>query len=37
MEPLSFKHSMTTLGEDDKKKCVAFGREIARRIKGGIA
>jgi flavorubredoxin len=35
VEPLSFKHIMTTLGDDDKKKCVEFGREIAKKVKGG--
>jgi anaerobic nitric oxide reductase flavorubredoxin len=34
MEPLSFKHIMTTLGEDDRKKCIEYGRNIARKIKG---
>ncbi len=37
MEPLEFKHIMTTLSEDDKKKCVEFGRNIARKVKGGQA
>ncbi len=37
MEPLSFKHVMTTLSEDDRKKCVEFGRSIAKKIKGGQA
>jgi flavorubredoxin len=35
VEPLSFKHIMTTLGDDDKKKCVEFGRSIAKEITGG--
>ena len=34
-EPLSFKHIMTTLSEDDRKKCVEFGRDMAKKIKGG--
>jgi anaerobic nitric oxide reductase flavorubredoxin len=35
VEPLSFKHVMTTLSEDDKKKCVEYGRSIAKKVKGG--
>ncbi len=35
MEPLSFQHVMTTMSGDDKKKCVEFGRAIAKRVKGG--
>jgi|SRR5271157_626321 len=35
MEPLSFKHIMTTLSEQDKKQCVEFGRNIAKKVKGG--
>lgn len=35
MEPLSFKHIMTTLGEQDKKQCIEFGRSIAKKVKGG--
>lgn len=37
VEPLSFKHIMTTLSEDDKKKCVEFGRNIAKKVKGGLS
>jgi anaerobic nitric oxide reductase flavorubredoxin len=37
MDPLEFKHVMTTMTEDDKKKCVEFGRNMARKIKGGQA
>ncbi|HTX44093.1 MAG TPA: FprA family A-type flavoprotein [Methanocella sp.] len=36
MEPLAFKHIMTTLSEDDRKRCIEFGREIAKKIKGGL-
>ncbi len=35
VEPLAFKHVMTTLSDEDKKKCVDFGRNIAGKIKGG--
>ena len=35
--PLSFKHIMTTLSEEDRKKCVEFGRDMAKKIKGGQA
>ncbi len=34
-EPLEFKHVMTTLSEEDKKRCVEFGRSIAKKVKGG--
>jgi flavorubredoxin len=37
VEPLSFKHIMTTLSEEDKGKCVEFGRIIAKKIKGGVS
>lgn len=36
VEPLAFRHIMTTLSEDDRKKCVEFGRNIARKVKGGL-
>ncbi len=35
LEPLEFKHIMTTMSEGDKKQCVEFGRSIARKVKGG--
>jgi anaerobic nitric oxide reductase flavorubredoxin len=37
IEPLEFRHVMTTMTEDDKKKCVEFGRAIAKKVKGGPA
>jgi flavorubredoxin len=36
IEPLAFKHIMTTLSEDDKRKCVEFGRDIGKKVKGGV-
>ncbi len=37
LEPLAFKHIMTTLSEDDKQKCIEFGRNIGRKVKGGLS
>jgi anaerobic nitric oxide reductase flavorubredoxin len=35
VEPLAFRHIMTTLGEQDKMQCIEFGRNIARKVRGG--
>ena len=33
-ESLSFKHILTTMSEDDKRKCLEFGRSMAKKVKG---
>jgi flavorubredoxin len=35
VEPLAFKHIMTTLSEQDRGQCIEYGRNIARKVKGG--
>jgi len=35
VEPLAFRHIMTTLSEQDQKQCIEFGRNIARKVRGG--
>lgn len=37
MDSLTFKHIMTTLSDDDRNRCVEFGRNIAKKVKGGHA
>jgi anaerobic nitric oxide reductase flavorubredoxin len=36
MEPLSFRHVMTTLSDEDRRKCVEFGRGVARKVKEAL-